>query len=365
MFLKDDLQDLLSFNPECQMASLYLNVFPHGSHSDATRLELNQLIKQSSLSKDNETIHDFINNEYDGKSRALAIFSCAEKGFFKAIPLELPVKNQVHILNRPYLSPLIGIEERYGNWGVILVDRQGARLLSFNLGELVESGGFMGEVVKQVKRGGGASFHGRMGGSTASANVENIIDSNITQISKHVSDFIVSKQIKRILIGGSNENTTLLKDALPKAWQSLVAGTFQMSITADHSEISDEIIKLIDRISNQLDENLVTQAITFAAKGERGVIGLNDTLNAIHSGQVQTLLVTEEYSEPGFQCLGCGFLTTQEIDACPFCNSKFSRIEDAVEYSILEAKEKNAIVHLITDNDQLIKAGRIAAIMRY
>ncbi len=365
MFFANDLQDLLSFNPESQMVSLYIMMYPHGPQSDNTRLEINQLLKHSALSEDNQVIQDYIKSEYDGKSRSLAVFSCFAKKYFKAIPFDLPIKNHIHTLNRPYLSPLIGYLERYSDWGVILVDRQGARLLTFNMGELIEQEGFMGEAVKQVKRGGGASFHGRMGGSTASSNIDNVIESNISLIVEHVTNFIVSKKIKRIIIGGSTENITLLKVALPKAWQSLLAGTIQISITADHSEIASAAINLIDKISNESENSLVTQAITLAAKGDRGAIGLDDTLNAIHAGQVQTLLVTKDFSEPGFQCVGCSYLTTQEVDKCPFCGSKFSKIPNAVEFSILKAKEKNASIHMIAENDQLLKSGGIAAIMRY
>ena len=40
----------------------------------------------------------------------------------------------------------------YGGYGVILVDRQGARVFHFHLGELVEQEGVLGTLVKHTKR---------------------------------------------------------------------------------------------------------------------------------------------------------------------------------------------------------------------
>jgi peptide chain release factor subunit 1 len=365
MFTENDLEELLSYRPELPMVSLYINIYPHGPHSDNTRLQLNHLLKGVDLTKDSEIIQEYVSMEYDGKSRSLALFSCAEKDYFKTYSLGIPVLDQAKIMDRPFLSPLVGLLEMYARWGIILVDRQGARLFSFHMGELEEIEGFYGEAVKQVKRGGGASFHGRMGGSSASANIENIIDRNLIDISDHISNFILTKHIRRILIGGSDENIALIKSNLQKSWQSLVAATFPMSIAADHGEISAQAQNLIKKTTAEIHSSLVDQAITLAAKGERGVIGVNDTLNAIHSGQVQTLLVHQGYSETGFQCQGCGFMTTQDLEVCPFCGGQFQKIIDAVEYSIHEAKQKGAAVHLVSDNDALLEAGGIAAIMRY
>ena len=45
-----------------------------------------------------------------------------------------------------------------------MVDKQGARLFYFHLGELREQEGVLGESVKRTKRGGGSQAAGRRGG---------------------------------------------------------------------------------------------------------------------------------------------------------------------------------------------------------
>jgi peptide subunit release factor 1 (eRF1) len=107
------------------------------------------------------------------------------------------------------------------------------------------------------------------------------------------------------------------------------------------------------------------EAFTLAAKGSAGVTGLIDTLNAIHEGRVKTLLVSEDYEQTGYRCTGCGYLTIQKLDHCPFCNGKFMTIEAAVDLAVLEALHNNADVKVIRQNEKLEQAGHIAAILRY
>ena len=94
----------------------------------------------------------------------MAVFSCAPEGFLRAFSLALPVASRVRINNQPHVKPLADLLDSYGGYGVVLVDKQGARLFSFHLGELQEQEGLMGESIRHTKRGGGSQSPGRRGG---------------------------------------------------------------------------------------------------------------------------------------------------------------------------------------------------------
>jgi peptide subunit release factor 1 (eRF1) len=250
-------------------------------------------------------------------------------------------------------------------WGVVLVDKQGARLFSFDLGELKEMEEITGDEVKQTKRGGGNAMHGRMGGSDPSGKVENIIERNIKDVIEYATEFFKRYHIRRIMIGGTDDNIARFKDELPKAWQSLVVSEFSMSMTAGHQEVLEQATRVALAAQERISQALVNQAITLAAKGSNGVTGLIDTLNAIHEGRVKTLLVLQDFEESGFRCSGCGYLTVQELETCPFCKASFDRIDNAVELAIQETLIKNAEAKVLEENEALATAGHIAAILRY
>ena len=115
----------------------------------------------------------------------------------------------------------------------------------------------------------------------------------------------------------------------------------------------------------QREARLVEQMVTSAAKGRGGVIRLDDTLSAVHEGRVQTLALIEGFRAPGYRCRGCGYLTVQEIDQCPFCSDQFEHISDAVEMAVHKVLRDGGEVEVIHDNQELEKAGKIAALLRY
>ncbi len=365
MFSEKDMQALLDYSEEGHVLSLYLHTDPSKVNTEAARLLLRNLLKTVNLPEDVQAVEDYVNLEYDWSARGLAVFSNQDAGFFQTYQFGLSVPDEIYIETRPVLRPLVRMLDTFGGWSVILVDKQGARLFSFNLGELRELEGVVGNEVKQTKRGGGNAMPGRMGGSGASGKVENIIERNIREVIDFATDYFSQHQIRRIMIGGTDDNIARFKEALPKSWQSLVVGEFPMSMTATNIEVLEQATEKALSAQDKLNNALVDQAITLSAKGSTGVTGLIDTLNAIHEGRVRTLLVSQDFEREGFRCMGCGYLTTQELKKCPFCGGAFAMIETAVELAVQEALQKNADVKIVQENEKLEKAGHILAILRY
>jgi len=365
MFSQKDLQTLLDYSAVNQVLSVYLNTDPTDINTEAAKLHLRNWLKTVDLPDDVKAVEDFVNLEYDWSAKGLAVFSNQKEGFFNTYQFNLSVPNLAHVGGKPMVRPLVRLFDAFTGWSVVLVDKQGARLFTFDLGELNEAEGVSGGVVKQTKRGGGAAMHGRMGGADASGKVDNIIEQNIKEVIEFATGFFSDHHIRRIMIGGTDANMARFKEALPKSWQSLVVGDFPMSMNASHSEVLAQATSEALAAEEKISQKLIEMAVTQAAKGSNGVTGLIDTLNMIHEGRVKTLLVSQDFEQAGYRCKGCGYLTTQELETCPFCSGKFARIDVAVEMAVQDSLRKNAEVKVIIENETLAKAGHIAAILRY
>lgn len=365
MFSEKDLQELLDYSAENQVVSLYLNTDPTESTTEAASLRLRNLLKTVDLPEDVQAIENFVSLEYNWAAKGLVIFSDQEGNFFKTHQFNLSVPNKLYVGKHPTIRPLVRLLDTFTGWGVVLVDKEGARLFSFDLGELGEIDGVTGEEVKQQKRGGGNAMPGRMGGADMSSKIENIIEKNIKEIINQTTDFFDQHHVRRIMIGGTDDNIARFKDELPKSWQSLVVGEFAMSMAASEDEVLEQATKEALETEKKMNKSLVSQAVTLAAKGSSGVIGLIDTLNAIREGRVRILLVDQDFEQEGYRCNGCGYLTIQSLDTCPFCGGTFDKIDRAVEMAVRETLQKNADVKIITDMEILQEAGNIAAILRY
>ena len=137
MFKQDDLRELAAVQTETPILSVYLNVDPTEHTTDEYKLALRQMLKQVesiASSKDIETVGRFFDHEYDWSGRGVIIFSGTKEEFWHAYSLAVPVTSGVTVARKPYIWPLAALVDAYGSYTVIQVDRQGVRLLQFQMG---------------------------------------------------------------------------------------------------------------------------------------------------------------------------------------------------------------------------------------
>ena len=69
-------------------------------------------------------------------TKGLALFSCVADRFFEDIELPVAVRNQLVVNQTPHVRQLEAVLERHQRLGVLLVDRQRAKMLVFEFGQL-------------------------------------------------------------------------------------------------------------------------------------------------------------------------------------------------------------------------------------
>jgi len=366
MFTESDLRELLAFTAPEKVLSVYLNIEPTEGNADVYKLRLKNMLKGVDLIKDAERVENYLLHEFKGTGRSVAIFSCTPKGFFRAYPLAVPVRNWVFAGDRPGVKPMADLMDNFGAYGVVLVDKQGARLFYFHLGELREQEGVLGEEVKHTKRGGASTFPGRRGGVAGRTDyVDELIDRNMKDAADFAVRFFAENKIRRILICGSDENVAQFRTLLPKAWQSLVVGTFAMSMTASHIEVLNKAMEVGRQAETLMEANLVQEMIVAAEKGAGAVLGMGKTLDAVNQDRVRTLLILEGFKFAGFRCESCHFLNVDLSGACPACGAKCLWVNDVVELAVSDVLRHGGDVEVIHSNEDLEKAGKIGALLRY
>lgn len=366
MLSETDLRELLDFSASDPVLSVYLNTDPSEGNADAHRLRLRNLLKEVSLNQDVEAIERYFQLDYNWAGRAVAVFSCAPRGFLKVFPLGVPVRDLIHVGDRPSVKPLADLLDVYGGYGVVLVDKQGARVFSFHLGELKEQEGMLGEAVKHTKRGGASTRPGTRGGMAGKTHYEDeIIGRNMKEAVDFSVHFFEENHVRRILIGGTEDNVAMFRGLLPKAWQSLVMGTFPMSMIASHLEVMAKAMQLGRENELQRETRLVERLVTSAAKTDGAVLGFANTLASVQDGRVQTLVMSEGFRCNAYRCKSCGRLFEQNGSPCPVCGGELERIWDGVEAAVNAVMRAGGSVEVIHASSALEQAGSIGAILRY
>jgi peptide chain release factor subunit 1 len=366
MLTEDNLRELLAYQSQAPLLSVYLNTEPAEGSADVYRLRLRSMLKDVELKEDKNAVKRYFDHEFDWSGRSVAVFSCAPEKFFRAYALAVPIHSIVHVSNHPHVKPLADVLDAYGGYGVALVDKQGARLFYFHLGELREQEGMLGESVRHTKRGGASTVPGRRGGVAGRKNYEeDVIEKNMKEAADFAAHFFGENNVRRVLIGGTEDNIASFRGFLPKSWQSLIVGVFPMSMTASKEEVLAKAMHIGFEAEKRREARLVNMMVTGAAKGKGGVIRLDDTLGALHEGRVQTLVIREGYRAPVYRCTGCNYITAQEIEICPFCGHKFENIPDAVEMAVHQVMKLGGEVEVLHDGQSTESFGNIGALLRY
>jgi peptide subunit release factor 1 (eRF1) len=366
MLTEKDLQELLGYQARHTVLSIYLNTEPSQGSADAYRLRLRSMLKDVDLPDDVQAVEQYFSHEFDWSGRSVAVFSCAPEKFFRAYPLAVPVRERMRQGSQPYVKPLADLWDAYGGYGVVLVDKQGARLFFFHLGELREQEGVMGEAVRHTKRGGASAMPGRRGGVAGQTNyAEEVAERNMREAANFTMHFFAEKDIRRVLIGGTDDNVAQFRSMLPKTWQSLVVGTFAMGMSASADEVQARAMQIGQQAEARREELLVQKIVTGAAKGKGGVLNIEATLTAVHEGRVQTLVIQDGYRAPGYRCQGCGSVTALEMKVCPFCGAEFARIPDAVEMAVRKVMQDGGEVEVLHHATAAKGFDKIGGLLRY
>jgi len=358
-----DLQTLLEFSSDdAPVVSLYLNVDPTQKNKEEIRLTLRGLLKragETASSKDIQAIERFFDLEYDGTARGLVLFSCQAGGLWKVFQFAVPVADRVEAARRPFLTPLQDLLDEYGRYGVVSVDKEGARLFLFNFGELQEVEGILGDELKKHRQGGrSAAKWQRKAGETALQ--------NLREVAEMTRAFCEEKDCQRLILAGNAENIALLRGLLPKAMQERIVGEMALDMYAGEVEVRDKTMAVIRGHLRAEEEALVQRMITAASKGEAGVIGLADTLDALQQEKGHILLVDEGFEAAGSRCTHCGYLSPEaHLKTCRFCHSPMRPHPHVVDAAVRQAIERGASVRVVVGSEALQKAGHIGAILRY
>ena len=366
MFTENDLRELAEFVAPASVLSVYLNTEPEKGNADAYKLRLRNMLKEVEMPKDVDAVEQYINHQYDWSGRGVIMFSCTSEGLFRAYQVAVSIRNLVNVGDRPSVKAMMTLLDSYGGYGVALVDRQETRLFSFHLGELREEESMVGERVKRLKKGGGSSAGpGRRSGSGGRHRaMSEQIDRNMKAAAEFASNFFAESKIRRVLIGGTDDNVALFRSNLPKSWQSLIVGSFPMNMSASHVEVLKRTMEIGKEAEKRRIKKLVDDLITAVAKGGQAVVGLEDTLSTIKGNRVNILIVTEGYREAGYRCVECGNVLTTD-QSCSICGGKVEAVADVIDLAASAVLGLGGDVEVVQPSTKFDEVGNVGAILRY
>jgi peptide chain release factor subunit 1 len=367
MFNQDQLHELLSYEANGhQVVSIYLDTDSRKASTDVIKLQLKGMLKEAQLTeeKNAEEIERFINHSYDWTKPGLALFCSRGGQFFRAIPTAVSFRNRVRVGHKPYVKPLTHLLDFYAHYGVIMIDRVGARFYEYHLGEPQATDGTIGEDVRKLKQGRGSSAVGMRGGVGGARHEEEVAQRNLREAAAAAASFFDRKAIRRLFIGGTSTTVAQFKELLPKKLLTCLAGTFAIDMNATEPEVRQHTLTLLADANAHREKKLVSDMLATYAKGGNAVVGVDDTLQAICDKKVETLIISDGYNMPGFVHEDSGYVVAN-LTKSPLSDRELIAVMDVIDTAVAQTLSQGGRVEVISNNPELENAGKIGAILRY
>jgi peptide subunit release factor 1 (eRF1) len=194
-----------------------------------------------------------------------------------------------------------------------------------------------------------------------------VVDRNMKDSVDFAVHFFEENRVRRVMIGGTDENVSLFRSLMPKSWQSLVMKSFSMPMTASNIDVRKAAMEIATDSTREAEFHLVESLITGAAKANGAVAGMADTYDAINRDRVKTLVFVDNLRRESFVCSHCGALYPSKVDeTCPLCgNGKLERTLDGIELAVNSVMRHGGDVNVVHATPALEQVEGIGALLRY
>lgn len=290
-------------------------------------------------------------------SGAICIFACWAIDYFKVYQMPALAKDILWIDSSPYIRPLAELQDEYENVAVVIADNKKARIFLVSSAVAGEEKVIKGNIKNHVKKGGWSQQR-----------YERRRDKQLQLYAREIVEAIAAlnkdESFKRIIMVGGKETLRVLFKNLPPSLQKKTDKN-AIDLNREENMINREIMELYTQQERRSEHTLWEKIRAEYLKDGLGVVGIENVLNAVKIGQVDTLIVHRSYTPTGQRCRSCEHLQTDEKEKCSHCGSEsvfaVDLVNEIVEMLMLTGGE----IEFSDPIETLTEAGNIAAFLRY
>jgi peptide subunit release factor 1 (eRF1) len=295
-------------------------------------------------------------------TRAKAVFACAAQGLWREfdLPPQLPA-TQLFVNQRFHLKPLAVLLGAQPALGVALVDRQRARLFDLRLDELRERPGLF-RALPRLRSDGYAGYDA---GHTARRVADEALH-HFKNVAEKLKEEAEKGLWEKLIIGCQVITWRELEPQLHPYVKQRVLGRFASDVaSAVPDRVREQATCVLHDALDRRCRELAREALSQAKSNSRGVTGLRRVLRSLEMGEVQTLLIGENYRARAVECRACGHLDAHMVRHCPVCGGDTRELEDVCDAIIPVAIRRDIELFYVKDDPEFDSAGNIAALLRF
>ena len=375
---RDEIRELAAFQADetqgaCAL-SFYFQPDPpqdcsHRHEAIVAKDIVKQALKSAAANGKNGSLHADLDRVLElatnlrGHARGKAVFACSAQNFWKEYELP-PHLGATHIYLQPrfQLKPLAALLGAQPALCVALVDRQRARFFDLRLDDLREHGA----IVHMLSRNASSQGYNGYEGGHAERSVSEEALQHFKAVAERLRTDFEKGTWERLIVGCQDANWPEFESHLHPYVKQRLIGRFSADVASvSNEEIRDHSGVVLQQWITERGVKKASEALDFAKSNGRGVAGLRRVLEALETGEVQTIFLTENYSARAVECPNCGHLDAHLVPSCVACGKPTRELADICDAIIPIAIRRDIELFYLKEHADLDRAGNIAALLRF
>lgn len=297
------------------------------------------------------------------RTRARAVFACGSKKVWHEFDLPPQLdRTQLFVNRRFHLNQLAVVLEGQPRLRLALVDRHRARFFDLQFDEMKERESLFRSL---PRRGRGDGFAGYDAG-----HAERSVNDEALHHFKYVAEFLKQGLEKgafdRLIVGCQDIHWHDFEAQLHPYVKNRLLGRFAADVgTVTEEQVREQGGRILNESVAQHRRDQMREVLSQAKSNGRGVTGLRRVLRSLEMGEVQVLLLAENYSAHAVECSGCGHLDAHMVRYCPVCGRGTQELEDVCDAIVPAAIRRDVELVFVKDEPGFDEVGSIAALLRF
>jgi hypothetical protein len=249
-----------------------------------------------SLSADVQRLTTYLDEELDPAAQGVIVVVCQHQGVFEPVPLDVPVTTGIAVGPIPSLLQLVHAAEDFPPYAVLVADQREAIIWlmerqTWERGVQLEADDYP----RKQQQGGWSQ---RRYQARADERVEAFAKTIAGEVRRALGEGNVA--IPYLIVAAEEPMSSALAAEFHQTVSDRIIGHITLPNDASDVQVAAAAAPLLANVERQREMAAVQAVRDGVDAGSLGVAGPADTLAALETGQVRTLVMNDDFSVPGW-----------------------------------------------------------------
>jgi len=317
------------------------------------------------VAHDLEVIQEALQAPAAREARGMAVFSASQRGFFRSIPLEMPVENELVVHQAPYLVPLLQVLHRQREYLIVQTDTHRGRVYAASPAgaRLVQE---IEAAVDRRQHSSGERW-GKEQATIARHREEQILHYQ-KELVRVLEETWTAHPFQGLVLLGEHEVLEHVRKRLPPRLEGHIIAELPQTWT-DKPLAVESTVRAVLADALQAHERRILEGVQDRLRqGYAIAAGPSKVVEVLQQGQIGPrgygyLVLGPDPREAVARCTACRFLSVEMPSSCPRCQAPCVEGNLWEELLLLSLRHEIAVHFVSANNADLALCNGLVAVL--